>query len=246
MASQQEPEPTPSSDTSSSVLTSTTETNGSETNAVSTAMSSLEASSAVESTGVHEQNTATSSSGAVAAVAATSSNASTSQEEEDESLRRYKDKLMEMQKATKDPSTGSVILREVRLLIKGHSDISVPLSTEEEVEQANKLHFVFKEGAKYTMRLKFSVVNHAVEHLRFKHSVYKAKLKVDELDQNLGSFPPKGEDYVYKYDFPEDEWPSGIFARGKYTAKVTFSDALDRTYCAFAYTFEIRKNWATK
>lgn len=66
---------------------------------------------------------------------------------------------------------------------------------------------------------------------------------VDKEEQNLGSFPPKGEDYVYKYDFPEDHWPSGVFARGKYNAKVHVTDALGRCYCDFSYTFEIRKEW---
>lgn len=78
--------------------------------------------------------------------------------------------------------------------------------------------------------------------LRFKHVVSRMGVNVSTDDVNLGGYPPKAEQY--EYSFPADTWPSGMFARGTYTAVVTMTDDDDNEWAKFQYQFTIAKNWA--
>ena len=90
--------------------------------------------------------------------------------------------------------------------------------------------------------IKYTVSGDVVLGLRFKHVVSRMGVNVSTDDVNLGGYPPKAEQY--EYSFPADTWPSGMFARGTYTAVVTMTDDDDNEWAKFQYQFTIAKNWA--
>ena len=48
---------------------------------------------------------------------------------------------------------------------------------------------------------------------------------------------------LVQIDLPEEETPSGMMARGSYTAKVKLFDDDDNTYLEFKYSLNIKKDW---
>jgi len=57
----------------------------------------------------------------------------------------------------------------------------------------------------------------------------------------IGTFSPQSEPYTH--EMPEETTPSGMFARGSYSAKTQFLDDDNRCYLEMNYTFEIKKDW---
>lgn len=66
---------------------------------------------------------------------------------------------------------------------------------------------------------------------------------VERQKQMLGSYAPKPE--PYEFVFPLDQWPSGMLARGTYTARAVFTDDHKTEHLKFEYKFDIKKNWPT-
>ena len=77
--------------------------------------------------------------------------------------------------------------------------------------------------------------------MRFKHTVNRLGMNVSSDDIMLGGYPAK--DSAYTYSFPKDSWPSGMFARAKYTANVSITDDDGTEWAAFPYEFKIAKQW---
>ncbi|KAL0353282.1 UNVERIFIED_CONTAM: Rho GDP-dissociation inhibitor 1 [Sesamum angustifolium] len=67
------------------------------------------------------------------------------------------------------------------------------------------------------------------------------KSPVDNTKEMIGTFSPQPE--PYKHEMPEEATPSGMFARGTYSAKTQFLDDDNRCYLELNYTFEIKKDW---
>lgn len=115
--------------------------------------------------------------------------------------------------------------------------------------------FTIKEGSKYTLVFNFRVTNNIVSGLRYNNTVWKTGVKgnfkffckiysprcyllivgvflvgtVDSTKAMLGTFSPQAE--PYQHVMPEETTPSGIFARGSYSART-------KVYCfIFAFTY---------
>ncbi|KAF2569080.1 hypothetical protein F2Q68_00025754 [Brassica cretica] len=101
--------------------------------------------------------------------------------------------------------------------------------------------FTIKEGSKYTLVFNFRVTNNIVSGLRYNNTVWKTGVKVDSTKAMLGTFSPQAE--PYQHVMPEETTPSGIFARGSYSARTKFIDDDNKCYLEINYTFDIRKNW---
>ncbi|GJZ52941.1 Rho GDP-dissociation inhibitor 1-like protein [Tanacetum coccineum] len=65
---------------------------------------------------------------------------------------------------------------------------------------------------------------------------------VDSSKEMLGTFGPQAEPYIHA--MPEEVTPSGMFARGNYSAKTKFVDDDNKCYLELNYTFDIQKDWA--
>ncbi|CAD6242642.1 unnamed protein product [Miscanthus lutarioriparius] len=161
-------------------------------------------------------------------------------DKDDESLRRWKEQLLG---SVDFNSVGETLEPDVKImslsiLSPGRPDIFLPLPVE---PNAKGVWFTLKEGSPYRLKFTFSVSNNIVSGLRYTNTVWKTGLKVDRAKEMLGTFSPQLEPYTYVT--PEDTTPSGMFARGSYSARTKFLDDDRKCYLEINYTFDIRREW---
>lgn len=161
-------------------------------------------------------------------------------DKDDESLRRWKEQLlgsvdMEAVGETLEPD-----VKIVSLAIKspGRSDIVLAVPA---TGNPKGSWFTLKEGSRYSLEFTFEVQNNIVSGLKYTNTVWKTGVKVDSTKEMLGTFSPQAEPYTH--ELPEDTTPSGLFARGSYSAKTKFTDDDDKCHLEINYTFDIRKEW---
>ncbi|XP_022716197.1 rho GDP-dissociation inhibitor 1-like isoform X1 [Durio zibethinus] len=161
-------------------------------------------------------------------------------DKDDESLRRWKEQLL----GTLDfESVGENLEPEVKILslaIKspGRPDMVLPIP---EDGKPKGLWFTLKEGSKYSLQFTFQVSNNIVSGLKYTNTVWKTGVKVDSTKEMIGTFSPQAEPFTH--EICEETTPSGMFARGNYSAKSKFADDDNKCYLEINYTFDIRKEW---
>ncbi|CAI9770567.1 unnamed protein product [Fraxinus pennsylvanica] len=84
------------------------------------------------------------------------------------------------------------------------------------------------------------VLHNIVSGLAYTNTVWKSGLQVDQSKGMLGTFAPQREPYVHTLE--EKTTPSGMLARGIYTAKLQFQDDDNRCHLELDYSFEIQKS----
>ncbi|KAG8702885.1 hypothetical protein FRC09_004483, partial [Ceratobasidium sp. 395] len=89
--------------------------------------------------------------------------------------------------------------------------VSLDLTNKEAMEAVKKKPIIIKEGVEYNVGLKFVIENDVISGLRYIHVVKRAGIKVDKLEQMIGSYGPKAEPHTVT--FVTEESPSGILAR---------------------------------
>ncbi|KAF3443322.1 hypothetical protein FNV43_RR13004 [Rhamnella rubrinervis] len=162
-------------------------------------------------------------------------------DKDDESLRRWKEQLL----GTVDlESVGEVLEPEVKItelsiISPGRGDIVLPIP---EDGKPKGLWFTLKEGSRYNLKFAFKVSNNIVSGLKYTNTVWKTGMKVDSAKEMIGTFSPQSEPYTHM--MPEETTPSGMFARGSYSARSKFLDDDNKCYLEINYTFDIRKEWA--
>lgn len=165
-------------------------------------------------------------------------------DKDDESLRRWKEQLLGAVDlgAVGDVESLEPEVKIMSLAIKsaGRNDIVLAIP---EDGKPQGLWFTLKEGSKYRLEFTFVVSHNIVSGLRYTNTVWKTGVKVDSTKEMIGTFSPQGE--PYKHEMPEEKTPSGMFARGSYSAKSKFFDDDNKCYLEINYTFDIRKEWQT-
>lgn len=161
-------------------------------------------------------------------------------DKDDESLRRWKEQLLgsvdiNAVGETLDPEVGILSLA---IKSAGRNDIVLPIPADGNPKGP---WFTLKEGSKYNLVFTFQVSNNIVSGFKYKNHVWKTGIKVDTTKEMIGTFSPQSEPYTH--EMPEETTPSGIFARGSYTARTQFLDDDNRCYLELNYTFEIKKDW---
>lgn len=161
-------------------------------------------------------------------------------DKDDESLRRWKEQLLG---SVDINSVGETLEPEVKILslaIKSHGrpDIFLPIP---ESGKPKGLWFTLKEGSRYSLEFSFQVSNNIVSGFKYTNTVWKTGVKVDSTKEMLGTFSPQAE--AYTHEMPEETTPSGLFARGSYSARSKFVDDDNKCYLEINYTFDIRKDW---
>ncbi|CAK9311708.1 unnamed protein product [Citrullus colocynthis] len=161
-------------------------------------------------------------------------------DKDDESLRRWKEQLLG---GVDFESVGETLEPDVKILslaIKssGRPDIVLPVP---ESGNPKGLWFTLKEGSRYSLKFTFQVSNNIVSGLKYTNTVWKTGVKVDSTKEMIGTFSPQPE--PYDHEMQEETTPSGIFARGSYTARSKFVDDDNKCYLEINYTFDIRKDW---
>ncbi|XP_062228802.1 rho GDP-dissociation inhibitor 1-like [Phragmites australis] len=164
-------------------------------------------------------------------------------DKDDESLRRWKEQLLGSVDLS---SVGEMLEPDVKItsisiLSPGRPDVVLPLPAEPRASKAP--WFTLKEGSVYRLIFTFSVRGNIVSGLRYTNTVWRTGVRVDSTKEMLGTFGPQTEPYTYL--MPEETTPSGIFARGSYTARTKFLDDDGKLYLEVNYTFDIRREWTS-
>lgn len=161
-------------------------------------------------------------------------------DKDDESLRKWKEQLLGSVDLNAIGETLDPEVKILSLAIKstGRDDILLQIPGNGKVKGN---WFTLKEGSRYSLKFTFQVNNNIVSGLKYTNTVWKTGVKVDSTKEMLGTFSPQAEPYTH--EMPEETTPSGMFARGSYTARTKFVDDDNKCYLEINYTFDIRKDW---
>ncbi|KAI9821750.1 MAG: hypothetical protein M1827_002331 [Pycnora praestabilis] len=184
-------------------------------------------------------------------------------DQNDESLRRWKESLGIGAGATlsdpKDPRRA--IITSLALEVEGRPDIVVDLTAPGSLEALKKKPYSIKEGAKFRMKAVFRVQHEVLSGLKYLHVVKRKGIRVSKDEEMIGSYPPNTSDkptYEKKCNIHQqlylrpvtnaftvntEEAPTGMMARGSYTATSKFIDDDNNTHLEFEWAFDIKKDW---
>ncbi|KAI0091896.1 immunoglobulin E-set [Irpex rosettiformis] len=165
----------------------------------------------------------------------------------DESLNRWKASLGIVPGAAA-PATGPKL---TMLTLELHSatlppgkSIIINLSDTSHLDEIKKSPINIKEGVEYNVRITFQINHSIVTGLRYIQVVKRSGIKVDKLEQMLGSYGPSQTGEPYKKDFEPDESPSGMIARsGTYNVRSRVIDDDNIVYIDFEWAFKLTKEW---
>ncbi|KAK9072252.1 hypothetical protein SSX86_008685 [Deinandra increscens subsp. villosa] len=162
-------------------------------------------------------------------------------DKDDESLRRWKEQLLGGVDVNEvaEIEEPDVKIMSLTIVVADRADIVLEIP---ESGHPKGLWFTLKEGSKYNLRFSFKISNNIVCGLKYTNTVWKKGIKVDSSKQMLGTFSPQAEPYIHV--MTEETTPSGMFAKGSYSAKTKFLDDDNKCYLELTYTFDIQKDWA--
>ncbi|XP_072964624.1 rho GDP-dissociation inhibitor 1-like [Typha angustifolia] len=161
-------------------------------------------------------------------------------DKDDESLRRWKEQLLgsvDLSNVGEDPDPEVQIL-DLTILTPERPNLVLPIPFKRD---AKGYAFGLKDGSRYRLKFSFVVSNNIVSGLRYTNTVWKTGVRVENTKVMLGTFSPQKEPYTYELE--EETTPSGLFARGSYSARTKFVDDDGKCYLDMSYYFEIRKDW---
>ncbi|EGV62917.1 rho GDP dissociation inhibitor [Yamadazyma tenuis] len=168
---------------------------------------------------------------------------------EDESLAKWKASLGLTADGNAYPVKAGdkrkVVIVQMSLTFPDEPELK-PIVIDLEDSQGNTLNkeikFSIKEKSVYQLNIQFRVQHEIITGLKYLHSVKKAGIRVDKLEEPLGSYAPNTTDKpYYERSFPEVEAPSGMLARGSYSATTKFVDDDKTTHLSFPWSFQITK-----
>ena len=132
----------------------------------------------------------------------------------DESLRKWKESLGLSATQSSNDSRKVVVLQMV-LQVEGRPDMIMDLTKvgimnriNIILDELNSKTFVLKEGVTYRIVIKFKIQNDVVCGLKYLHIVKRSGIKIDKMEEMIGSYGPKAEPFETKFD--TDEAPSGM------------------------------------
>lgn len=166
----------------------------------------------------------------------------------DESLNRWKESLGVVAGASgsgEGPKVTILTLELTSPTLPSEKKISFDLCNPTTIGSLKKNPVTIKEEVEYSVGATFRVNHDVISGLRYIQVVKKAGIKVDKLDQMIGSYGPhpKGEDYTSK--FHTEESPSGFLVRqGTYYVHSRFTDDDNQVHADFEWAFKIGKEWA--
>ncbi|XP_020530965.1 rho GDP-dissociation inhibitor 1 isoform X2 [Amborella trichopoda] len=113
--------------------------------------------------------------------------------------------------------------------------------SEDDIEESKDDHFVLGPLLPLKQQLELDKDDESLR--RWKEKLLgqvDTNLNVDESKGMLGTFAPQQEPYTHTLD--EETTPSGVLARGVYSAKLKFEDDDKRCHLELDYSFEIKKS----
>ncbi|THV08703.1 E set domain-containing protein [Dendrothele bispora CBS 962.96] len=166
----------------------------------------------------------------------------------DESLARWKASLGITAGAPSGDTTGpklSILNLELTSpTLPAGKTISLDVNNKEQLADTKKNPVTIKEGVEYSVRIVFKVNHSIISGVRYIQVVKRAGVKVDKLEQMLGSYGPSPDGKPYTKDFDPEESPSGMLARsGSYAVKSRVVDDDGNIYADFEWHFKLAKEW---
>ncbi|KND02535.1 uncharacterized protein SPPG_02993 [Spizellomyces punctatus DAOM BR117] len=161
---------------------------------------------------------------------------------QDESLRKWKESLgLKTEAAGPVDDPRKVVVLSLGMESPGRPDVSVDLSTADAIAKLKDQQMTIKEGVEYRLKVKFKVQHDVVSGLKYLHVVKRKGIRVDKMEEMLGSYGPAAEPYEKK--FLTEEAPSGMLARGHYEVKSKFVDDDGTSHLEWSWSFDIKKEW---
>jgi len=166
----------------------------------------------------------------------------------DESLQRYKESLgLGGGNDLSDPNDPRVcIIQSLSMESPGRPPVVIDLSTAGSEATLKDKPFKIKEGSRFTMIATFKVQHEILSGLHYVQAVKRKGIPVPggKTSEMIGSFAPNTDkNPLYVKKFAEEEAPSGMLARGHYTASSSFVDDDKKTHLRFEWSFDIAKDW---
>jgi len=167
-------------------------------------------------------------------------------DEQDESLKTYKQSLglnagTPLGVDSSDKRT--CVILSLALETEGRPDIVVDVSQPGQLETLKKNPFTIKEGATFRMKVKYKVQHDIISGLKYIQVVKRMGI-TQKSQEMIGSYAPNTtQQPFYEKKFEPDEAPSGMLARGEYTAVSRFIDDDDKEHLRFEWAFKIKKDW---
>lgn len=168
---------------------------------------------------------------------------------EDESLAKWKASLGLSADSTPYPVKAgdkrTVVIVEMALVFPEDpklASVVIPLEDASGNNTHKDIKFTIKEKSVYELHIKFRVQHEIITGLKYLHLVKKAGIRVDKTEEPLGSYAPNTkENPYYEKNFGAVEAPSGMLARGSYSAATKFVDDDKMVHLAFNWSFQITK-----
>jgi len=126
----------------------------------------------------------------------------------------------------------------------GRPPVTIDLAKSGSEKTLKDKPFKIKEGAKFSMSANFKVQHEILSGLHYVQIVKRKGIRVSKDQEMIGSYAPntdKTPDYTKR--FAEEDAPSGMLARGHYTAVSTFIDDDKKRHLEFEWSFDISKDW---
>lgn len=169
---------------------------------------------------------------------------------EDESLAKWKASLGLSADSTAYPVKAgdkrTVVIVEMSLVFPELPDLKPIVISLEDASgntiAGKEIKFSIKEKAVYEVQIKYRVQHEIITGLKYLHSVKKAGIRVEKLEEPLGSYAPNTKEKpFYQLSLGAVEAPSGFIARGSYSAVTKFVDDDLTVHLSFPWSFQIVK-----
>ncbi|KAI6035252.1 immunoglobulin E-set [Pisolithus orientalis] len=161
---------------------------------------------------------------------------------EDESLARWKASLGITSGATSRDTSGpkvTVLTLELNSPTLPHG--KKPIINYQSLRSSS---VTIKEGVEFNVRITFKVNHSIISGVRYIQVVKRAGLKVEKMEQMLGSYGPHPNGDPYIKDFDPEESPMGMIARsGTYNVKSRVVDDDGEVYADWEWCFRLAKEW---
>ncbi|KAJ9110928.1 hypothetical protein QFC19_001437 [Naganishia cerealis] len=145
-------------------------------------------------------------------------------DKEDESLQRWKASLGLNTDLAGEAGPKKVV--PIALFLESPS-LTTPIDLDltlgpEGLKKHKKDPITIKEGADFSVGIKFRVENQIVSGMKYLQVVKRAGMTVDKMEEMIGSFGPQKD--AHTKIFASEEAPSGMMARGTYNVRSRIVD----------------------
>jgi len=166
----------------------------------------------------------------------------------DESLNRWKASLGlnadGSQGAASGPKLSVLTLELDSPTLPAGKKLVFDLSDNGKLADLKKTPITIKEGIEYNVRITFRVNHSIISGVRYIQVVKRSGIKVDKLEQMLGSYGPHPKNEPYIKNFDPEESPSGMVARtGTYNVTSRVTDDDGEIYANWDWAFKLAKEW---